>query len=141
MSTVERTDEMEGENAEERRESATGLDSNLAGALTYLFGFVTGIVFLVVERRDEYVRWHAAQSIAVFGGLVALNVGLTVVGIVLGLALDGIVGGLIGVLLSLVGLVVGLAGLVAWIGLMVTAYQGKTVRVPVFAGVADRIAG
>ena len=147
MSTVERSDdmememEMENENAAERRESATGLDSNLAGALTYLFGFVTGIIFLLIEKEDAFVRWHAAQSIAVFGGLVALNVGLTVVGIVLGLALDGVLGGLVGLVLSLVGLVVGLAGLVAWLGLMVTAYQGRTVRVPVFAGLADRIAG
>lgn len=141
MSTVERTDEMETENVEMDDASATGLDSNLAGALTYLLGFVTGIIFLVIEKEDAYVRWHAAQSIAVFGGLLVLNVGLTVVGIVLGLALDGILGGLIGLVLSLVGLVVGLASLVAWVGLMVTAYQGKTVRVPVFAGLADRILG
>jgi uncharacterized membrane protein len=142
MSTVEQSEEIERDSESvEQTGSSTGLDSNLGSALTYLFGFVTGIVFFLVEKEDEYVRWHAAQSIAVFAGLVALNVGLTVVGIVLGLALDGILGGLIGLVLSLLGLVVGLVGLVAWIGLMVTAYQGRTVRVPVFAGVADRIAG
>ena len=139
MSTVERTDEMES--VAETTGSTTGLDSNLAGGLTYLFGFVTGIVFLLIETEDEFVRWHAAQSIAVFGGLVALNVGLTVLGVVFGLALDGLLGGLVGLVLSLVGLAIGLAGLVAWIGLMITAFQEKTVRVPFFAGVADRIAG
>ncbi|MEF8818339.1 MAG: hypothetical protein V5A31_04900 [Haloferacaceae archaeon] len=139
MSTVEPTEETES--AEMDDPSTTGLDSNLAGALTYLLGFVTGLVFLVVEREDASVRWHAAQSTAVFGGLLALNVGLTVVGVVFGLALDGVLGGLVGLVLSLVGLALGLASLVAWVGLMVTAYQGRTVRVPVFAGVADRIVG
>lgn len=139
MATVERQEETDG--AEPTSDSVTGLESNLAGALTYALGFVTGVVFLLVEREDAYVRWHAAQSVAVFGGLVVLNVGLTVLGTAFGLALDGILGGLIGLLLSLVGLAVGLAGLVAWVGLMITAYQGRTVRVPVFAGLADRIAG
>lgn len=142
MSTVERPDEIEMESeSTETTDSSTGLESNLAGALTYVLGFVTGVVFFLIEREDEFVRWHAAQSIAVFGGLVVLNVVLTVLGVVVGLALDGVLGGLVGLLLTLVGLALGLASLVAWIGLMVTAYQGKTVRVPVFAGVADRIAG
>lgn len=142
MSTVERPDEVERESeSTETANSSTGLDSNLAGALTYVLGFVTGVVFLLVEREDAYVRWHAAQSIAVFGGLVVLNVALTAVGVVFGIALDGVLGALFGLLLTLVGLALGLASLVAWVGLTVTAYQGRTVRVPVFAGLADRIAG
>ncbi len=143
MSTVESTEEkeMEAKNAEMDDPSTTGLDSNLAGALTYLLGFVTGVVFLMIERQDAYVHWHAAQSTAVFGGLLVLNVGVTLLGVIFRLALDGILGGLIGFVLSLVGLALVLASLVAWVGLMITAYRGRTVRVPGFAGVADRIVG
>jgi uncharacterized membrane protein len=137
MSTVE--PQVEASESAER--SATGLDSNLAGALSYVLGFITGAIFLIVEKDDEFVRFHAAQSVAVFAGLLAVNVGLTLVSIVIGIAIGGILGSLVSGLLGLLGLLIGLAGLAAWVGLMVTAYQGKTVRVPVAAGVADRIVG
>jgi uncharacterized membrane protein len=133
------TVEPQVETSESAERSATGLDSNLAGALSYVLGFITGAILLIVETDDAFVRFHAAQSVAVFAGLLAVNVGLTLVSIVVGIAIGGLLGSLVSGLLGLVGLLVGLAGLVAWVGLIVTAYQGKTVRVPVAAGVADRI--
>ena len=55
-------------------DSSTGLDSNIAGALCYLAGFVTGVVFLVIEKRDREVRFHAFQSAATFGTLFVLSI-------------------------------------------------------------------
>lgn len=47
--------------------SSTGLDENIAGALAYVLGFVTGIFFLVVEKNSKFVKFHALQSTIVFG--------------------------------------------------------------------------
>jgi uncharacterized membrane protein len=56
------TDEFAGE-------TSTGVDARLSALLCYLAWWVSGIVFLVIEQRHEAVRFHAAQSIVLFGGL------------------------------------------------------------------------
>ena len=48
--------------------TSTGLDANVAAALSYLVGFVTGIIFLLVEKENKFVRFHAMQSTLVFVG-------------------------------------------------------------------------
>ena len=53
-------------------ENNSGLDSNVAGTLSYLFGFVSGLIFYLIEKEDRFVRWHAAQSMA-FTGLLAVT--------------------------------------------------------------------
>ena len=59
----------------------TGLPKNTAAALSYVLGWITGIVFLLLEK-DPFVRFHAMQSIIVFGGLMILSL-LPVVGWIL----------------------------------------------------------
>ncbi len=111
---------------------STGLQENVAGLLCYLLGWVTGIIFLLIDKRP-FVRFHAAQSIVVFGAL-------TIIRVVLGFAFlgGGVIGfSLWGVLISLVWLI----WLVLWIVLMITAYQGKTFEVPIAAPIARNIAG
>ena len=49
--------------------TSTGLDANLAAALSYLVGFVTGVVFLILEKENRFVRFHAMQSALAFGGI------------------------------------------------------------------------
>jgi uncharacterized membrane protein/ribosomal protein L37E len=123
-------------NAANHTTGDTGLESNVAAALSYVLGFVSGIVFYLIRDDDRFVRFHAAQSIVVFGGLAVANVVVSslfaVVGVVgFGAAL-GPVSGLLGSLLSLVTL-----GL--WVFLIVTAYRGETRRIPVAADVADEL--
>src|SRR5579875_2112558 len=55
---------------------ASGLAENVAGLLCYLLGWLTGIIFLLIDKRP-FVRFHAAQSIVVFGGLMILRILLT----------------------------------------------------------------
>lgn len=122
----------------------TGLEPNVAGALAYLFGALTGVIFYVLEPEDEFVRFHAAQSIAVSVGFFVLAFGTSIVTTVLGVlggtgTAAGVAFGLISLLVSLVWLVVALAGFGLWLFLMFRAYQGNRTRVPVAAGVADRI--
>ncbi len=95
--------------------SSTGLEPNIAGPLCYLLGFVSAIAFLILEKRDREVRFHAYQSLATFGGLFVLSAAVGVV---------PLIGGLVVALLSPIGLIL-------WIVLMVKAYQGEHFVLPV----------
>jgi len=109
-----------------------GLSENVAGALCYLVGWITGLIFFFVDKRRS-VRWHAAQSIVIFGGL-------TIVSWALGVMFSAtLFSGAWAAwsLISLLHSVLWLLGLVLWILCMVKAYQGVMFRVPVAAGIAD----
>ncbi|GAA0457532.1 DUF4870 domain-containing protein [Halococcus morrhuae DSM 1307] len=127
-------------------ESESGLDSTTAGALSYLFGFVSGLLFYLIEREDRFVRWHAAQSMAFTGVLVVAYIALSFLGTAVSMAtVSGssglfLAGSLFGLILGLVWLVVSLGSFVAWIYLMIKAYQGKVARLPIAASIADRLA-
>lgn len=118
----------------------SGLSENAAGALSYVLGWVTGIIFFLIDKRP-YVRFHAAQSIVVFGGLHLI---LIVWGMVFGMGF--FFGGLGGLATGfgfalLVHMVLNLLCLVLWILLMVKASQGARFRVPFAADIADNLAG
>jgi uncharacterized membrane protein len=105
-----------------------GLQENVAGLLCYLLGWVTGIIFLLIDKRP-WVKFQAAQSIVVFGGLTVLRIALAFMG--------GLFGGFFGWGLSSI---LALVGVILWIMLMVKAYQHETFRVPIVADIADSIA-
>lgn len=113
--------------------SSDGLQENIAALLAYVLGWLTGIIFLLIDKRP-YVKFHAAQSIVVFGGLTILRIGIGIVGGMFG----GVTG--FGAIVAL-GAITGLVGLVLWILLMVKAYQHQNFRVPIAANIADGIAG
>ncbi|MGH9529731.1 MAG: DUF4870 domain-containing protein [Terriglobales bacterium] len=113
--------------------STEGLSENVAGLLCYLVGWITGIIFLLIDKRP-WVRFQAAQSIVVFGGLFVIRVALGIMTLS--------IGGLIGFgLVTMLDMLIGLITLVLWILLMVKAYKHETFRVPIAAGIADGIAG
>jgi uncharacterized membrane protein len=112
----------------------TGLAPNVAGALSYLLGPITGVLFLVLEKHNPFVRFHAAQSIVLSVAWVILWVVLTVVNAVLSVV--PIIGWIIGILLSLS---VGLAGLGLWLFLMYKAFGGNEWEVPVVGAQARRL--
>jgi uncharacterized membrane protein len=114
----------------------TGLAENVAGSLCYVLGWVTGLIFFLVDKRP-YVRFHAAQSIVVFGALHVIRI---ILGSIFGFGLffGGFGSWSMGVLL---GELVGLITVILWILLMVKAYQGERYRVPFAADFADSIFG
>src|SRR5205085_10803315 len=59
--------------------TSTGIDANVAAALSYLVGFVTGIIFLLVEKENKFVRFHAMQSTLLFIGIILVNVVLKII--------------------------------------------------------------
>ena len=96
--------------------TSTGLEKNIAAGLCYILGWLTGLIFFLIEKEDKDIRFHAMQSIIVFVGLNILQVVLTI---------------------SIVGIplipVVGIVGLVLWILLMIKGFQGEKYKLP-FAG-------
>lgn len=119
--------------------TSTGLDPNISGALAYLLGVFTGILFLLIEKKSSFVRFHAAQSIGIFVVFFTLGVVLSVVSAVLGaIPIIGIIAGIGFFLLSLV---LGLGGLVLWLFLMYQAFQGKEWEFPWVGPQVRRILG
>jgi uncharacterized membrane protein len=108
----------------------SGLDSNVASALTYVAGWVTGLIFLLIEKEDQEVRFHAAQSIV-----------LSVVFIVVGAVLS-IVGAIpiVGLIVIPIGFVVGLGGFILWLYLIVQAFGGNRVTLPIVGDFAEGLA-
>ena len=105
-----------------------GLQENIAGLLCYVLGLITGVIFLLIDKRP-FVKFHAAQSIVVFGGLFVIRLALGF--------MHGLLGGLVG--LGLYGLI-GIIGFILWILLMIKAYQHELFRVPIAADIADSLA-
>lgn len=92
-------------------------DQNLKAALTYLLGFVTGIFFLLTEKENSFVRFHALQSTVVFGALFILN------------------------FVPVLGFFTVPLGLILWIFLMYKAYSGERYKLPYIGDFIERQAG
>jgi len=108
----------------EKERSSTGLDENVAGFLCYLFGFVTGIVFLVVEKESRFVKFHAMQSTITFLGLFIISM---------------IIGWI-----PIIGLLVypiWILSLILWLILMIKALQGKRYSLPIVGKMAEEKSG
>ncbi len=118
----------------------SGLSQNTAALLSYVLGWLTGIIFFLIDRRP-YVRYHAAQSIVTFGGLHIIR---AIIAVAFGLGWwwgggwPGFgfrsAGGLF-VLWAL-----GILSLVLWIYCMVKAYQGERFKLPVAGDIAEGLA-
>lgn len=105
--------------------TSTGLDANLAAALSYLVGFVTGLVFLFAEKENRFVRFHAMQSTLLFVGLIVIDIVLQMV---------PLLGFLVVLFIVLPG------SFVLWLVLMFKAYQGEDFKLPLVGKMAaDRM--
>ena len=102
--------------------TSTGLQPNVAGLLCYLLGWVTGLIFLLLEKDNQFVRFHAVQSIVVFGAVTVLDIVLSFIPV-------------IGAVLAWI---VGVIAFILWIVLMVKAYQGQRYKVPVAGNIAEQ---
>ena len=103
--------------------SASGLDENVAGALAYALGWLTGLFFLVTESSNRFVRFHAFQSVILFGGLsIAWLVSMSIPPI--------------GWFLAFV--VIPPVSAVLWLLLMFKAYHGERFKVPFAGEVAEQ---
>ena len=119
--------------------ATSGLQPNTAGALTYLAGFITGIIFLVIDpfKTDRFVRFHAFQSIFFNVAWVGFWIVWTIAGMVLG----AITKGLFFLIELPVNLLLMVGGFCLWAFLMYGASQGKTFKLPIVGALAAKQAG
>jgi len=106
----------------------TGLEPNVAALLCYVLGWITGLVFFLIEKDDDYVRFHAMQSIIVFG---ALHVAMIMMWVFYWIPY-------VGILFMVVASLISIAAFVLWIILMVKAYGGERYKLPVAGDMAEK---
>jgi len=114
--------------------TSSGIQANMAALLSYLAGWITGLIFFLVEKDNKFVRFHAMQSIVVFGAFSALGIAISVFAS-LAIAIQAYF------LLPLIGLIstlLWLAVLILWIILMVKAYQGEKIKLPIAGDIAEK---
>jgi uncharacterized membrane protein len=113
--------------AKPETESSTGMTANVAGLLCYVALWVTGIVFVVLEKKSTFVKFHAWQSIMVFGVLIVIQIILSIIGAIAWTVSP--FGGL-WTFANVLGIIVWVIIVGLWIVLMLLAYQGKMWKVP-----------
>ena len=104
-----------------------GMQRNIAGLLCYAFGWLSGLILLFVEK-DPYVRFHAAQSVATFGGIHVLTIVLKM------MPMFGALWSLLSGLLSLLSL----GSMLIWLVLMYKAYNGEYYKAPIVGEMAEQ---
>jgi uncharacterized membrane protein len=103
-------------------ETKTGLQENAAAMLSYLFLWLSGIVFLVLEPENKYIRFHAMQSVIVFGAI-------TIIEAVLGwIPIFGII----------VSVILSIGTLILWVLLLTKATQGEKYKLPKVGDLAEK---
>jgi uncharacterized membrane protein len=105
---------------ERKEKSSTGLDENVAGFFCYLLGFITGIIFLAVEKKSSFVKFHAMQSTITF-------LSLFIISLILGF-------------IPIIGLLVypiWILSLILWLLLMVKALKGERYALPIVGKMAE----
>lgn len=115
--------------------TTTGVDARLSSTLCYAGWWVTGLVFLFAERRHTGVRFHAAQSIVVFG---ALSVALVLCGGASAIAFFIAVPNF--PLVQTIGNVLWLAAVALWLFLLLKTWQGEIWQVPLAGDLAKKLA-
>ena len=115
--------------------AGSGLPENVAGALCYLLGPITGVVFFLIDRQRSFVRFHAVQAIGITIAWVVIAIVLMIVSTVLGFV--PILGWIVSILLNL-GLAI--AGFGLWMWLMYQAYSGNRWAFPIIGPHVKRIA-
>lgn len=105
---------------------------NLVAALSYLIFFITGIVILLVEKEDKFVRFHAMQSTLIFLGLMFIN-------IILNKILQPI--DFLGFVSTILSTVIFIIFVTIWAVSMYKAYQGQVFKWPIVGNIAEKNVG
>ena len=121
--------------------SSTGLDENIAALLSYVLGWITGLIFMLLEKESRLVRFHAVQALIL--GIIGLvfSFGSWIVWLVIAIIasmLPDVLGMLVMAVAGLVMLVIVLAIVVGWVIGMVKAYQGQYFKLPLIGNFAEK---
>jgi len=115
---------MENESKSSTQDFFSGLSENAASALCYSLAFISGLVFLLMDKRER-VRYNAAQSLVVFGLIFVASI---VVGF-----------------LPLIGLIISpllaVGSLLLWLFLIIRSYQGKDYKIVKVENLVNKVLG
>lgn len=117
-SSLAKTEQTESE----QKKTSTGLEENIAGLLCYLVWPITGIIFFILEKENQFIRFHALQSIITAVALFIMRFAL----------------GAIPLIGWLMEMLVGILAVVLWIVLMVKAYQREKFKLPVIGDISEQ---
>jgi uncharacterized membrane protein len=104
--------------SENKGKTSTGMQPNIAGLLCYLGWWVTAIIFLILEKENKFVRFHAMQSLITFGVLFIISLALSWV--------------------FFIGYILWVLSVVLWVILMYKAYKGEKYKLPVIGDIAEK---
>lgn len=115
--------------------ASSGLTSNMAGALSYALGFITGILFLVIEpyKTDRFVRFHAMQSVIFSVACIAFSIAWSIlVSILMSFS--------VGIALALlpIRMLISLGFFALWIFVIYQAYNQREYRIPFIGDLAAK---
>ena len=121
--------------------SSTGLEENIAGLLSYVLGWISGLVFMLMEKESRFVRFHAVQALIL--GLIGLVFSfgswiIWLIVVIIASQLPDVVGMLVMAVVGLVMFAVVLAIIVGWVMGMVKAYQHQYFKLPVIGNFAEK---
>jgi uncharacterized membrane protein len=119
--------------------ASPGMTNNVAACLSYLFGWVTGLIFLVIEpyKNDKFVRFNAFQSIFLSIGVFAIWIGALILSTILGFITHGLGFFIMGPLMMIVWLGVVVAAVIC----MIKAYGNQQFKLPIIGDMAAKQAG
>lgn len=121
--------------------SSTGLDENIAALLSYVFGWVSGLIFFLMEKDSRLVRFHAMQSILLNAVALVVGIALMIVWFVLGFIvsqISGFLSILVGIVIWLIVLAFWLVLLIVFVLCLIKAYQKQFFKLPVIGNFAEK---
>ncbi|MBV8822629.1 MAG: hypothetical protein JO125_03385 [Chloroflexi bacterium] len=113
--------------------TSTGMPARKAALFSYALGPISGLVFFLLERKNRFVRFSAAQSFILFGSVTIVYVLLRLVSFI------PIVGALLSPLLTFALTVVVALAFLLWLLLLFCSYRGIRVKLPVISDYAERL--
>jgi uncharacterized membrane protein len=111
--------------SEAKGKTSMGMEQNLEGLLCYVLGWVTGIIFFIMEKDNKFVRFHAMQSIIVFGAIFVVDIILSILRVFVPF-------------IWILTLLLGIITFILWIVLMMKAYQGQMYKLPIAGDIAEK---
>ena len=125
-----------GSNSGAGSETSTGLPANISAALACVFGIVSGIIFFILEKKNNFVRFYAMQSIYFSGIWIVLGIAFQILAFIM--AHIPFIGALFLILMGLVWLVLGIGGFVLYVITIVKALTGVEWEIPIIGPMARK---
>ncbi len=113
--------------------TSTGLSGRTEALLSYVLGWFSGLIFFVIERKNRFVRFHAAQSFIFFGIVSVVYIVIRLLSII------PVLGFLLSPVLGCATLILLIPAALIWVLLMIQAYRGVNFRLPIISGYADSL--